>query len=492
MELEEIKISYSMAEMIEYHNEGVEKYLWEDQKIELRNPESTNYIMEQNEVDLFEEEKWFKEKVVKILKEVRIYLFYKYNEEDIRKQMYAIYANKCYQEHKKVKVKFNTFNLWLNEYILNRSMLIEGGTVFYTFREMNFGRKMLKFTYLELEAVERLVDSSKEFEEQKELIDNIFNCFKLRWSRESVIWNIALSSLDEVSVADVVVNELFVKFEPHKTSVLFNNEIFTFAHDENMRSLVEKGVKEREEAEKNKEEEEEDPIAFDPFKELGFATKCREEYEDIIAKDKTIVPNKSATEFGQLYWKIREHFIKKGIEYDPFMVRLEDEKIYLSCGKEFELILKDGILYRSTMEEIYNLDVLLYEIEKQREKNDNERMKREERAKQHFFQFLSEENRKRFKENQYVVLESPHNTYVIHKLKSYNNILKVSKDTGEKRALCITPKEPKISEFDVFTTIVMLLQSGKEDYFLGIANEYPFLSVDEDIFQTLFKNEKIA
>lgn len=492
MELEEIKISYSMAEMINYHNEGVEKYLWEDQKIELREPDSTNYIFEKNDVDLLDEEKWFKEKVVKLLKEVRIYLFYTYKEEEIRKQMYAIYANKCYKEHKKVKVSFNTFNLWLNEYILNRSMLTEGGTVFYTFREMHFGRKMLKFTYLELEAIERLVDSTQEFETQKELIDNIFDCFRTRWSRESVIWNIVLSSINEVGTADLVANELFVKFEPQKTSVLFNNEIFTFAHDENMRTVVEKGVKEREEAEKNKEEDKEDPIDTDPFKELEFATECRKEFEDLIAKDNSIEPNKPATEFGQLYWKIREHFIKKGIEYDPFLVRLEDDKVYLSCGKEFELILKDGILYRSTMEEIYNLDVLLYEIEKQREKNDNERMKREERAKQHFFQFLSEENRKRFRENQYVVLESPHNTYVIHKLKSYNNILKISKESGQKRALCITPKEPKISEFDVFTTIVMLLQSGKEDYFLEIANEYPFLSVDEDIFQTLFKKEKIA
>lgn len=478
MEFKEVEISYAVAEMINIANRSIEKNIWPDEEIHTKE----TFIYTTMEVNLKEEEKWFKDNVIKYINRSYIYLIMSYEEKILRKHMYAIYSNLCYKAYKNVPVSYHTFDLWLNKYVLNRKILSPGGEAFYTLREMLEGRKLLKYTYMEMEAIERFVSIDIPLGEQKELIENVYNCFDLRWKLEREILAIVLSSIG-VSASELIPNQLYIKYKVDETKVFFDGVIYTFKHDGVMKGLIQKGLESEEQDEDNEDS------YNNPLKEIEMAFENIEEFNKKVKED-GIEINESARELGKLYWIIRKHFLEKGMEYDPFICRLDDGKILLEYIKEFKLIYKENTLYRDTMEEIYNLDVLLYEIEKEKEKYDEERKKREVKAKFHFYQFLDEDNRKRFEEEGYILLESRTNKYIIHKLKSYNNLIKLSKQTGEQFAMCLTPKDPAISQFDVFTTIVMLLQSGEENRFLDIANLYPLADVDKKIIQSILEKEK--
>lgn len=474
--------------MIRFHLENMEKNIWTDEKIPIRESEHP-YLYELVE-DTTEEEMWFKNNAEKLYKSHGVYIGLMYNEEDIRKHYFAIYANNCYKKGQGLPVQFNLFNKWLNEYVLNRIFIKDGGTVLYTFREMYYERAVLRYTYYELEAFENLVDPNRRLNEQETLVDGITQCFDLRWKIEEAKKNVVIGSLG-IAAVELIVNEFYIKNEPNQTLVLLDGAIYSFDHDEEMAEFIKKEMELNEQANPEEGLQDKDPILNDIQAELEFVFESIQEYDEYCAS-KPERTYKGPREFARLYWKIRKHFLGKGEGYEPFLIRVEEDQIYLSNAKEFYLRFKGETVYRDTMEEIYNLDILLYEIEKEKEKFSEERKKREEKAKRHFYQFLSSENIKRFEENKYVLIETEHNKYALHKRKAYNNILKRDKETGVTKTICLTPVNPQISEYDVFTTIIMMLQSGKESHLLETGNEYPLLDDDKEIVHLVFGKKKTA
>lgn len=162
---------------------------------------------------------------------------------------------------------------------------------------------------------------------------------------------------------------------------------------------------------------------------------------------------------------------------DVFMFRYKNAVIRLPY--------RNGSLYRKTGEKVIEPTIIARELI---EKGDL-RKKAELKAKQFFRLFLSEKERKVWNRIGAIKLETEGNIYVISTEMRFNPIIRISKTSEKKEALCIMVDNPYIPRHDVLLSSMMLIKSGNEERLNQNANPFPLNTYHKKLLEKIKKAE---
>lgn len=405
--------------------------------------------------------KWFEDNHDAIFKRVfHTYPFLvKEEEEESSSIAYALYISYLYQSKKAVPLTLEEFKEKLP--LVNSKLELEfvyGGDVAETFYDIESAERVV-IRELEIkEAIERCVTRDKPLIEQEEEIEKIIQCFLMKYDRHVDLVNKIFSACDHFEISDPLCH--------------------TFYHFMNRNGIVLRLGMIQEEI---------------PYEDLS--TVLNEAYSPTIDNGKEDGVKRGIQynrEYAENYWFIRKKFIEHGkdtqVDYGEYAIDNEGEEEnslvirFNNTTKELKFVGEN--FFRLTGEEVLDFDAIVHEVLSLDKELSGKREEIEEHARKHFYNFLTEEQKKQYALHQGVYVEGKDFDYIIHSKSSYNNIIQIQKDeTRAALLMCVTPVDANISKYDTKATAVMLINAGKEEVLNDIANFFPTKEKDEEIIQ---------
>lgn len=165
--------------------------------------------------------------------------------------------------------------------------------------------------------------------------------------------------------------------------------------------------------------------------------------------------------------------IERDILYGVLLDNLNFINIYFD-GCMFEWDFKDGILYRTTGEEILDIPIVVNEIFEVSQKENKHNEEAYKKATHLFLSTLTKEEKEMYAQKQSVFIQGKDYDYIIVSPEriAHNNIIRIPHNENEEsKSLCLGVSD-HIPRMDVLATIVLLIKSGREDKINETGNQY--------------------
>lgn len=396
----------------------------------------------------------FAEEFKELFTDIRLNLITFPDEVDVYQYLYAFYCLNCYQKNKLVPFTEEEFTgIYLacvekeeNVFHVNAVPLCEEGES-YVQLWSQFRRLMKSATAANM--IEDNVDREKTLEEQSEVIKKILKMCEQRYNFEADVLNSMINELFDMSYCDVLPGDFYYYFE--------GKELTWYSHNGGI----------------HLDEMETTKLYNSKFEEIDIGNA--EEHIEYIKN------------YSKHYHDVKDEFSKNGIEVLIFFDYEQENTLLIYVeGIEFSLSFEGDTMYRKTGEEILNLCAVIHEMNEEIKNIVQNLEIADKKAIKHFMSTLTKNEQDEFTNKKAVVIKGVEYDFILHDKASYNNIIRISKvDKENVQLMCITPKNPRVSKYDVKATVTLLIKSGKENEVNEIGNLFTPLCSDWEIIKEM-------